>query len=66
VDQSTEDVTAKQLTRRCRVGTGHGKLNRDLRPGLDRHGEFVERDGHPPARWLSDRQLIVPAPNVLD
>jgi hypothetical protein len=33
---------------------------------LDRHGEFVERDGHPPARWLSDRQLIVPAPNVLD
>ncbi len=33
----------------------------------DRHGEFVERDRHPPPRWLLDSQLvlIMSAPNVL-
>ena len=42
----------------CRSGTSA--------PRSDRQGQFVERDCHPPARWFSDRQLIVSAPNVLD
>ena len=40
--------------------------SRGLGPGSDRQGQFVERDGQPPARWLFDCQLIVFAPNILN
>src|SRR6266567_6407178 len=31
--------------------------------GIARHGELVERDCQPPARWLVDRQLVMASPD---
>jgi hypothetical protein len=43
--------------------------SRDLHLGClasDRHGQLVERDGHPPIRGLLDRQLVVASPKILN
>jgi hypothetical protein len=45
-----------------RPGTRGG---RDLDPRSDRQGQLIERDGHPPFRWLVNRQLVVSASKVL-
>jgi hypothetical protein len=36
------------------------------RPGIRRHGELVEGDGHSPDCRLLSGQLVMSAPNVLD
>src|SRR5829696_9037542 len=33
--------------------------------GSDHQGQFVDRHGHSPVRWLLDRQLVVSAPKIL-
>src|SRR5512132_2385352 len=51
---------------RCCVWSihGHAEATTSAR-GSDRNGEFAERDGQPPVRGYLDRQLVVPAPDVL-
>ena len=60
-----EDTPYKELVeRRCCIALAQGVLKLRPRPGSDRRGQLIERDGHPPVRRLLDSQLVVPAPNV--
>jgi hypothetical protein len=49
----------------CCVTPTQGMLTLRPRPGSDRQGQLIERDGHPPVHRLFDRQLVVSAADVL-
>jgi hypothetical protein len=57
--------SAQEIDGRCCIAPTQGVLELRPRPGSDRRGQLIERDGHPPVRRVLDSQLVVPAPNVL-
>jgi hypothetical protein len=61
----TECAVRPVLVGLCCVWSAHGRLTPCPNPGSDRQGELVERDRHALVHWLLDRELVVPASQVL-
>jgi DNA-binding transcriptional MerR regulator len=49
----------EEMRRRCCVAPTQGGLKPWSPLALDHQGQFVDRHGHSPVRWLLDRQLVM-------
>jgi hypothetical protein len=68
MEQTAEQVASTQGASMtlCCVWSAHGRLTPCSLPGSDRQGELVERDRHPLVHRLLDRELVVPASQIVD